>query len=696
MQTQNPDAISAIVADSASIADRELTLETGRMAWQADAAVTLTFGDTVLLVTVTASAGREGADFFPLTVEYRARRAAAGRFAGGYRKRENRPSDGEILGSRIVDRTIRPLFPDGFRMDVQVMAQVLSAEPDSDPAVLAVTGASAALALSGLPWDGPVAAVRVADVGGRLVLFPTEAQRVGAALDLVVSTGPDGLLMVEGGAAEVAEARVVEALLFADRALQPVLDLQRRLRDAAGRPRRAFRAPTPPAEVVASVGAHRDALALAFATPRKQERKDAVSAVHTAALSPFEGDARRSAELAWGELEHEVARAIIVGGARFDGRPHDAVRPISCQTGLLPRTHGSALFSRGETQALATAVLGAPSDREINETLYGEVASRFYLHYNFPPFSVGETKPLRGPGRREIGHGALAQRALEAVFPDVETFPYTVRVISDILSSNGSSSMASVCGGCLAMFDAGVPLRKPVAGVAMGLIAHDAGHVVLTDILGDEDHLGDMDFKVCGTRDGITALQMDIKVKGLDEQVLTRALEQARRARLTILDRMNEALAGPRPALSPYAPRILTTRIPPDRIGELIGPGGRNIKELQSDTGTRLDIDETGLVTISGPDAKGAQAALDRVRAMFREPVMGEVVDGRVKNITDSIAFVELFPGTEGVLHISDWSDERTSSMRDVAKPGDTVRVKIMGVTRQGKIAVSRREAEGA
>ncbi|GMV39344.1 MAG: polyribonucleotide nucleotidyltransferase [Myxococcales bacterium] len=675
---------AGVLSRSVQVGTRTLTIETGRMAWQADGAVTVTCGDTVLLVTVTSAKAREGTDFFPLTVEYRARRAAAGRFMGGYRKRENRPSDQEVLGSRITDRTIRPLFPDGFRMDVQVIAQVLSAEPDLDPSVLAVTGASAALCLSSLPWEGPAAAVRVAEVGGQLVVFPSEAQREGATLDLIVSTGPDGLLMVEGGAAEASEARVVEALLLADRAMQPLLAVQRELR---GRDKLVFVPQTP--EALERLEPWREPLARAYATPRKSERKAAVAAVRAAVDATLGADGLA----AWGDLEHEVARAVIVGGTRFDGRRFDEVRPIRCETGLLPRTHGSALFSRGETQALATAVLGSPSDREINETLFGEVASRFYLHYNFPPFSTGETKPLRGPGRREIGHGALAQRALEAVFPAVEDFPYTVRVISDILSSNGSSSMASVCGGVLAMYDAGVPLRAPVAGVAMGLIEHAGGHVVLTDILGDEDHLGDMDFKVCGTRKGITALQMDIKVKGLTEDVLTRALAQARAARLHILDRMHEALAGPRPELSPHAPRILGTQIPPDRIGELIGPGGRNIKEIQAESGARVEVDDTGMVTVSAATAVAAKAALDRIRSMFREPVVGEIIDGRVKNLTDSVAFVELFPGTEGVLHVSDWAEGRTASMRDVAKPGDLVRVKITGVTRQGRIAVSRREA---
>lgn len=686
--------VGAIARESVEIAGRTLTIETGRMAWQADGAVTVTYGDTVILVTVAASKAREGFDFFPLTVEYRARRAAAGRFMGGYRKRENRPSDLEVIGSRITDRTIRPLFPDGFRMDVQVMAQVLSAEPDIDPSVLAVIGASAALALSSLPWGGPVGAVRVADVDGTLVAFPTETQRAAATLDLIVSTGPDGLLMVEGAASEVNEARVVEALLVADKALQPVLAMQRALAARAGKQKREYQPSTPPADVVELLEPWREPLARAYGTPRKAERKEIIAGLRAAAMALFEDDGRRrAATQAWGDLEHDVARAVIVAGTRFDGRRHDEVRPIHCETGLLPRTHGSALFSRGETQALATAVLGSPSDREINETLFGEVASRFYLHYNFPPFSTGETKPLRGPGRREIGHGTLAQRAIEPMFPDVTEFPYTVRIISDILSSNGSSSMASVCAGVLAMYDAGVPLKKPVAGVAMGLIAHDAGHVVLTDILGDEDHLGDMDFKVCGTKKGITALQMDIKVKGLTEEVLTRALAQARAARLHILDRMHEALAGPRPELSKYAPRILGTRIPPDRIGELIGPGGRNIKEIQAESGARVEVDDTGMVTVSAADSAGAQKALDRIQGMFREPVVGELVDGRIKNVTDNVAFVELFPGTEGVLHVSDWAEGRTASMRDVAKPGDVVTVKITGVTRQGRIAVSRREA---
>ena len=686
-----------IVAEAAVVAGRTLTIETGRMAWQADGAVTVRYGDTVLLVTVATSPARAGMDFFPLTVEYRERRAAAGRFAGGYRKRENRPSDVEVLGSRVTDRTIRPLFPDGFRMDTQVMAQVLSAEPELDPSVLAVTGASAALMLSSAPWDGPAAAVRVAEVDGNLVAFPSERERAEATLDLVVSVGPDGLLMVEGDAAEANERRVVEALLFAQTTAAPILEMQRTLAGKAGQDKRPLVVPpeVDPA-IRAAIEAQRDALSQAFRVARKQERREALARVQGAALAVVaEADdaTRKLARGLWEALEHEVARALIAGGTRFDGRRHDEVRPIGCEVGLLPRTHGSALFSRGETQALVTVVLGSSSDREASETLFSEQLARFYLHYNFPPFSTGETKPLRGPGRREIGHGTLAQRALQGVFPAVEEFPYTVRIISDILSSNGSSSMASVCAGCLGMMDAGVPVREMVAGIAMGLIEHGGGFTVLTDILGDEDHLGDMDFKVCGTRSGITALQMDIKVKGLTEEVLVRALEQARAARLHILERMKATLDRPRTKLSPYAPRLLTLRIDPDRIGELIGPGGRNIKDIQATTGAKVDVDDTGQVIVSSAEAKGAEAAYERIRQMFREPVVGEVIIARVKNLTDSVAFVELFPGTEGVLHISEWAEGRTSSMRDVANPGDEVTVKITGVTRQGKIAVSRREA---
>ncbi len=679
---------------SMQIGAHELRIETGEMAWQASGAVTVFYDDTVLLVTATSSEPRAGLDFFPLTVEYRERRAAGGGFMGGFRKREGRPSDIEILGARLVDRSIRPLFPSGFRDDTQVIATVLSAQPEYDPAVFAIAGASAALALSDIPWSGPVAGMRVARVDGRFVAFPTEAQRARASLDLIVSAGPQGLLMVEGQVRELPEAVVVEALSFAAQRLAPLVDAIAEFAQRAGTSKRSVAAPPPPPpQVTETVAAHEAQLRNALCVPAKQARRRAVAAVREQALAPWRGDdaLRAAAAEALSELEHRVARGMILEGKRFDGRAHDEVRPLAIRTGLLPRTHGSALFSRGETQALATAVLGTAADREVWETLFEEVAARFYLHYNFPPFSTGETKPLRGPSRREIGHGTLARRAIEPVLPAEDDFPYTMRVISDVLSSNGSSSMATVCAGILALLDAGVPLLAPVAGVAMGLVQEGDRVAILTDILGDEDHLGDMDFKVTGTRAGVTALQMDIKIEGLDEELLTRALEQARRARLYILDAMAEVQPGPRRELRAGVPRMRVLRIEPERIGELIGPGGRTIRDIQAATGARVDVDDTGRVVISAPTGRAADAALKRVRDLFREAQVDEVLDATVRNVTDSVAFLELFPGTEGVLHVSEYANERTPSLRNVLHPGDVIQVRVLGVDRRGRIALSRK-----
>lgn len=681
------------VAVSEQVGGQLLELSAGQMAPQADGAVVLRFADTVLLCTVCSAEARAGADFFPLTVEYRERRAAAGLFTGGYRKRETRPSDIEVLGSRVIDRTIRPLFPDGFQNDVQVICQVLSAQPEFDPSIFGVIGASAALLISAIPWDGPAGAVRIARVAGKLVAFPTEIQREKADLDIVVSIGPDALLMVEGEAHEVPESVLVDALTLGENTLRPLLDLQRHLAEKIGKSKQVF-VPEPRDHALYDrLRLHKDALAKAFRCHGKADRKQALADVKKAALADVLDDASdaAAAKACWAELEHETAREVILEGTRFDGRDYRTVRPLYSEVGLLPRTHGSAFFQRGETQALTTVVLGAQGDREASETLFKEIKDRFYLHYNFPPFSTGETKALRGPGRREIGHGTLAQRALMAVFPDDSDFPYTVRVISDILSSNGSSSMATVCAATLGMLDAGVPLKEPVAGIAMGLIQHSGGFAVLTDILGDEDHLGDMDFKVCGTRNGVTAVQMDMKVTGLTREVLVGALEQARQARLHILAHMREVLPKHRDRLAANAPRIVSIQIDPSRIGELIGPGGKNIKEIQQNSGAKLDIADNGVVSISSISQESADMALAAVRAMFREAVVGEVIEARVKNITDSVAFVELFPGTEGVLHISEWQEGRTASMRDVTAPGETVRVQVLGVDRRGKIAVSRK-----
>jgi polyribonucleotide nucleotidyltransferase len=683
-----------LVRESVEVGESTLSIETGGLAPQANGAALVRWDDTVLLVTACAAKPRPGLDFFPLTVEYRHRRAAMGRFNGGLRKREGRSSEGEILASRITDRTIRPLFPESYQADTQIIATVLSAQPDVDPDVFAVVGASAALMVSDIPWGGPAAALRLGRVGGKWIVFPREEQREVSSLDLVVSIGPDGLLMVEGQLQKVPEDVVVDALLFAEQTLKPVLAMQERLRSRAGRPKLAVSTPDVPTEITTSLANHETALANAYRIARKSERKEAVEAVKRAALEELSaGEHRELAAKAYDALEYRVSRQVIASGTRFDGRNFTQVRPLASRVSLLPRTHGSALFNRGETQALATCVLGTGGDRDLVDGFAADSKARFFLNYNFPPFSTGETKPLRGPGRREIGHGMLAQRALEVVLPGPETFPYTVRLISDILSSNGSSSMATVCAGCLAMLDAGVPLEAPVAGIAMGLIREGDQFIVLTDILGDEDHLGDMDFKVCGTETGITALQMDIKITGLTEAILRQALHQARDARLSILAHMKTTLAKHRPDTPAHAPKALSLRIDPARIGELIGPGGRNIRELQEETGAKIDIEDDGKVVVFGPERRSAEAAAERIRTMFRVPVVGEVFEATVKNVTDSFAFVELFAGTEAAVHVSDWSGERIPSLKEVARQGDPVTVKVLGVDPKGRVKASRKAA---
>ena len=541
--------MSGVHRESVAVAGKNIVFEVGRLAPQASGACLVRLSDTVVLVTAVAeSEPRRGIGFFPLTVEYRDRFAAAGRIPPTRIRRELRPSDTEILSSRVIDRTIRPLFPEGFRSEVQVIATVLSAEPETDPALLSLLGASAALHVSDIPWAGPVAGARFCLRGGGLVAFPEESERAGSELDLVAAIGPHGLVMVEGGAAELPEAEVIDALLGASTVLRPLIAAQERLREAVGREKRTFSLGTPPADVARAVAAYRSDLEAALTVPGKRERHQRVDAVRNDAVAAVEAslpDAPPGAAAdAFGALKHELSRRLILDGRRADGRAFDEVRPIGGEAGLLPRTHGSALFTRGETQALASVTLGTGSDALAETTLFGEEKRRFLLHYNFPPYSVGETRPLRGPGRREIGHGTLAQRAIEGLLPDDETFPYTVRIVSDILASNGSSSMATVCAGCLALLDAGVPIRRPVAGIAMGLVREGDEVAVLTDILGDEDHVGDMDFKVCGTSRGVTALQMDIKMEALDEALRSRAMERARQGRLQLRGARGQAHRG--------------------------------------------------------------------------------------------------------------------------------------------------------
>lgn len=694
------------------IGEREVSLETGRIARQADGAVLIRSGETVLLVTaVAATAPRPGADFFPLTVEYKERFSAAGGFPGGYRKREGRSGDHEILTSRLVDRSVRPLFPDGYHCEVQIIATVLASEPGGDPESLAILGASAALHLSSIPFDGPVAGFRVVQkADGELAAFPGAADPSGWKMDLVLTVGAHGLVMAEGEAREVPESTVAAAIELAARSAAPFFRALEEGRAALGIVRReVVREAVDPdlaAEVVALArgrdceGAEAGVVSLreAFLTPGKHEKSSAIAAVRariTSALcARFPG---REAEIAalFHDVEKEELRALALREERrIDGRGPTDIRPISIEAGILPRVHGSALFTRGETQALVVTTLGSARDEQEVERLHGVERQRFQLYYSFPPYSVGETRPLRGPGRREIGHGNLALRALAQVLPPVDGFPYTIKVESEITESNGSSSMATVCGGCLALMDAGVPIVRPVAGIAMGLISDGADAVILSDILGNEDHLGDMDFKVAGTTKGITAIQLDNKLGSLPAELLTQALEQARAGRLFILAQMAEVLAAPRPQIAPHAPRILALRIGTHRIRTLIGAGGKTIRELQADTGTSIDVADDGTVRIFAPDVTALRAAERRVIQLTGEPEVGKCYRGPVTGIAAFGAFVQLFEGIEGLVHVSEISEQRVASVDAVLQMGEIVTVKVLGTDR-GRIQLSLKAARG-
>ena len=690
----------AIIRESVAIGAVPITIETGRLARQALGAVLVSAGETMVLVTACSNADeRPGVDFFPLTVDYIEKTFAAGKIPGGFFKREGRPRDEEILVSRLIDRPCRPLFPDGFRCDTQVIATVLSADKTHPADVLALTGASTALHISEIPWAGPIAGVRVARIEGKLVANPTFDEMAKSDLDLVVAASRDAIVMVEGGADEISEEDMIEALMFAHRSVQPALELQERLREAIGKPKRAFAAKKPTADMVRRV--REVALGLvqeACRTRVKQERyarHKATQKVVMETLTPEfpEPTAVPLIKEACHDLQAHVMRTMITDeGVRIDGRDTTTVRPITCEVSLLPRVHGSALFTRGETQGIVTTTLGTSQDEQKIDGLIGERWKSFLLHYNFPPYSVGEVKPLRSPGRREVGHGNLAERALARVLPAQEKFPYTVRVVSEITESNGSSSMATVCGGTLSLMDAGVPIRAPVAGVAMGLIKEGDKVAVLTDILGDEDHLGDMDFKVCGTKKGVTAIQMDIKIEGLSREILDRALRQAREGRLHILDRMLATLDAPRPELSKYAPRITTIKVNPSQIRLVIGPGGKTIKGIVDQTGVSIDIEDDGTVNIASSDQAAVQRAIDIVRGLTAEAEIGATYKGTVKRVVDFGAFVEIFPGTEGLVHVSELAHTRVENVADVLKEGQEVEVKVLSIEDgTGKIRLSRR-----
>jgi len=680
-----------------TFAGRPLKMETGRLAKQAAGACLIQFGETVVLATVTVSDQVSTQSFFPLTVEYREKAYAAGKIPGGFLKREGRPSDEEILSARVADRTFRPLFPEGFKNEVQVFIYVLSADQENDADVLGVTAASAALTMSKVPWNGPVAAVRVGRVEGAWILNPTFQQLEFSDVDMIVSGSRDSIVMVEGGALELTEAEIVKALEVAHKGIRELLEAADELIADVRRPKMEWTKVEAPADLVARVKALAEPrIAEALNLPEKAERAQALAALKAtiqeqlAAEFPDNG---RDVATVIEDIEYRTMRdQVLSRGERVDGRDLDTVRPITCEVGVLPRTHGSALFTRGQTQALVSVTLGTVQDEQRIDSIdvAQETTKSFMLHYNFPSFSTGEVRPIRGTSRREVGHGALAERALQALLPPYESFPYTIRIVSDILESNGSSSMATVCGGSLALFDAGVPMSGPCAGVAMGLIKEGKRVAVLTDILGTEDHLGDMDFKVAGTKTGVTSIQMDIKIEGLDFGIIAEALDKAKKARLHILDVMDKAIPEPRSSLSKYAPRIITIQIPVDKIGDLIGPKGKTIRSIQEQTGAEINVDDNGMVTISAV-GEGGERARDIVAAMIQTPEVGKVYEGVVKSTTAFGAFVEILPGVEGLLHISELQHGRTERTEDVVKKGDHVRVKLLEVDERGRMRLSRK-----
>jgi polyribonucleotide nucleotidyltransferase len=681
------------------IGGNTLTLETGRVAKQADGAVLVRYGDTVVLATVVASRSAvEGQDFFPLTVDYRERAYAGGRIPGGFFKREGRPVEKEILTSRLIDRPLRPLFPKGFRNEIQLIALAISADHENDPDILAMNGASAAVAVAGLPFLGPFGAVRIGLVDGQLVVNPTESQLGRSSLDLVVAATEDSVMMVEAGANEVSEDILVEAIALAHGECKALVRAQRALAQMAGKPRWAFdasahQAPELEARVRQAAQARvREVIAIAD----KVQRGHALAQLAEEVLAAVDPDGLRKGkvkEYLEKVEKEEVRRMILDRGIRIDGRPAWETRPIASQVAFLPRSHGSALFTRGETQALVAATLGTRSDEQKIEGLEGESFKSFMLHYNFPSFSVGEVRRFGSPGRREIGHGALAERSIQPVLPVKDAFPYTIRVVSDILESNGSSSMATVCGASLALMDAGVPIKAPVAGIAMGLIKEGDRFAILTDIMGSEDHYGDMDFKVAGTAQGVTGLQMDIKIAGVSREIMAEALRQAREARNYVLSRMQQTLDTPRTELSPYAPRFVTIKIKPEKIREVIGPGGKVVRGIQDATGVKVDIEDDGRITLFGADSQLVQQAIDMINGIVKEAEVGRVHLGKVKKVVDFGAFVEIMPGTEGLLHISQIAEERTRRVEDVLREADMVLVKVIEVDPSGKIRLSRRAA---
>jgi len=682
------------------INDMALSLETGRLAKQSNGAILASLGETVVLVTaVTSGKTREGIDYLPLMVDYQERFYGSGRIPGNYFRREiGRPSEKETLTSRLIDRPLRPRFPKGYAFDTQIIATVLSEDAEVDPDVVAITAASAALCVSDIPFDGPIAGVRVGRVEGGLIANPTRTQLSNSDLNIIVAGTRNTIIMVEGWSAVLSEQEVLDAIFFGQESLTPLLDLQDELVEKSGKPK--ITVPVPDVDIdftdkVREIA--REKLLAAIQIPFKVERNEGIRHLKTevmeALAEEYPGREQQISECMNG-LEKDLMRTLITKEKRrIDGRTFEEVRPISCSVGELPRTHGSAVFTRGETQVLTVATLGSSEDEQRIESPAGQQYKHFMLHYNFTPYSVGEVRPLRGPARRDIGHGVLAERALAGVIPPADDFSYTIRIVADVLESNGSSSMATVCGGSLAMMDAGIPIRDMVAGVAMGLIKENDDIIILSDILGDEDHMGDMDFKVAGTEEGIAALQMDIKISGISRDILGKALMQAKDARRFILSRMKEVIDHPRKDLSQYAPKIITLNINPDKIRDLIGPGGKNIRGIIAETGVKIDVNDSGEVNIFSSSGKAAEDAIKRVKDLTKEPVVGEIYLGTVKKIMDFGAFVEIMPGTDGLVHISQLENRHVKNVKDVVAEGDEVRVKVIGIDQQGRIKLSRRAA---
>lgn len=684
-----------------TVSGKEITFETGRLAKQASGSVLVQTGETVVLVTTVAEKqGREGIDFFPLTVDYLEMTYAAGKIPGGFFKREGRPTEKEILTARFIDRPIRPLFPDGFVSETQIIATVLSSDGEHEPDMMAINGASAALHISEIPFNGPIGAVRIGRVEGSFIVNPTPLEDSYSDLNLIVVGSRQGIVMVEGGADRVSEQVVVDAIYRAYEEVLNIVEAQEKLRGLAGKPKRQVTPKYRDNDLFNKIKADwGPRIGEALNISAKLERREALHQTYAEVLQSLgeEYQPRRSEILSYLEqIERYFVRDMILEkNVRIGGRGFTDIRNISCEVGVLPRTHGSALFTRGETQALVVVTLGTSSDEQKVEALEGSSYKSFMLHYKFPPFSVGEVKFLRGPSRREVGHGALAERAIAYLLPNDEDFPYTIRVVSEILESNGSSSMATVCGSSLSLMDAGVPLAEPVAGIAMGLLKGENRTAILSDIIGDEDHHGDMDFKVTGTRQGVTALQMDIKIDGITREVLTEALFQAKQGREHILDEMSKIITEPRKEISPYAPRIYVMYINPDKIRDIIGPGGKIIRAIQEETGTKIEVDDTGKVLIASVDVVGAEEAKKAIQSLTQQAEVGKIYEGTVRKITDFGAFVEIFPGTDGLVHISQLAHERIRKVSDVVSEGDTMIVKVIGIDPQGKVKLSRKDAIG-